>query len=74
MEPIKPSTLIAKKSTNRSRDLEAELHKYFERKRLTQSEWFSLLPTQAEWHIPKHRSAEAARLLDRCNDSTKSVA
>ena len=37
-----------KKSTNRSRDLEAELHKHFERKRLPQSEWFSLSPLQVE--------------------------
>ena len=48
MEQLKPAVLIAKKSTNRSRDLEAELHKHFERKRLPQSEWFSLSPLQVE--------------------------
>ena len=48
MEQLKPAVLIAKKSTNRSRDLEAELHKHFERKRLPQSEWFSLSPSQVE--------------------------
>ena len=48
MEQLKPAILIAKKSTNRSRDLEAELHKHFERKRLPQSEWFSLSPAQVE--------------------------
>ena len=48
MEQLQPAVLIAKKSTNRSRDLEAELHKHFERKRLPQSEWFSLSPSQVE--------------------------
>lgn len=48
MEQLKPAELIAKKSTNRSRDLEAELHKHFERKRLPQSEWFALSPKEVE--------------------------
>lgn len=46
MEQLKPAQLIGKKTTNRSRDLEAELHKHFERKRLPQSEWFSLTEKQ----------------------------
>ena len=46
MKQLEPAKLIAKKRTNRSRDLEAELHRHFARKRLPQSEWFALSPTQ----------------------------
>ena len=48
MEQLKPATLIAKKRMKRSRDLEAELQKHFARRRLPQSEWFSLSSAQVD--------------------------
>lgn len=48
MEQLRPATLVGKKTTNRSRDLEADLHKRFERKRLPQSEWFYLTAREVE--------------------------
>ena len=48
LKQLQPCTVIQTLETNRSRDLEYELHQKYKSKRLPQTEYFRLTPSEAD--------------------------